>query len=100
VQRGAQRQVNQDLLRQFGIYYAAYRSENGRPPRTLDEFRDYLKSDPNARNQMAKKHAHQRVFLPVHGTTALALKVEIASVASRAVLCSSISHSRRGHGKL
>lgn len=53
VQRGAQRVVNQDLLRNFGIYYAAYRTENGRPPRTLDEFRTYLAGDPNARNQVA-----------------------------------------------
>jgi hypothetical protein len=53
VQRGAQRQVNQNLLVQFGIYYAAYQTDNGRPPRTVAEFRDYLARDPNARNQVA-----------------------------------------------
>jgi hypothetical protein len=53
VKRGAQRVVNQSLLEQFGIYYAAYQTDNGRPPRTLAEFRDYLARDPNARNQVA-----------------------------------------------
>jgi hypothetical protein len=52
VRRGAQRVVNEELLRQFGIYYNAYRSEKGNVPRTLDEFRNYLKEDPNARNQV------------------------------------------------
>jgi hypothetical protein len=53
VQRGAQRVVNQDLLRNFGVYYTAYRTEKGAPPRTVDEFRAYLKEDPNARNMVA-----------------------------------------------
>jgi type II secretory pathway pseudopilin PulG len=49
VRRGAQRQVNQQLLRNIGQYYALYRTENGREPRNLQEFLAYLKSDPNAR---------------------------------------------------
>jgi hypothetical protein len=49
VQRGAQRQVNQQLLRNIGQYYVLYRTENGRSPRSLEEFLTYLKSDPNAR---------------------------------------------------
>jgi hypothetical protein len=52
VRRGAQRVVNQELLRDFGQYYAAYKTDdqNGQPPRTVDQFRNYLAHDPNARN--------------------------------------------------
>jgi hypothetical protein len=52
VRRGAQRVVNQELLRDFGQYYAAYKTDdqNGQPPRTVDQFRNYLARDPNARN--------------------------------------------------
>ncbi len=49
VQRGAQRPVNQNVLENFGKYYELYRSENGRPPKTVQEFRAYIQSDPNAR---------------------------------------------------
>ena len=49
VRRGAQRQVNQQLLRNIGQYYQLYRTENGRDPRNLEEFLVYVKSDPNAR---------------------------------------------------
>jgi hypothetical protein len=52
VRRGAQRVVNQELLRDFGQYYQAYKTEdaNGQPPRTLAQFRSYLQRDANARN--------------------------------------------------
>ncbi len=52
VQRGAQRVVNEELLRNFGQYYASFKTEdpNGRPPRTVQQFRGYLAQDPNARN--------------------------------------------------
>ena len=49
VQRGAQRQVNQQLLRNIGQYYTLFRTENGRVPRNLEEFLAYVKGDPNAR---------------------------------------------------
>jgi hypothetical protein len=49
VGRGVQRQVNQQLLRNIGQYYQLYRTENGRAPRSLEEFLGYVKSDPNAR---------------------------------------------------
>src|SRR5690348_9743414 len=49
VQRGAQRQVNQNVLENFGKYYELYRGEKGRPPKTVQEFRAYLQEDPNAR---------------------------------------------------
>src|SRR5262249_15015049 len=49
VQRGAQRQVNQQLLRNIGQYYGLYRTENGRAPLNLEEFLTYLNVDPNAR---------------------------------------------------
>ena len=52
---GAQRVVNEELLRQFGIYYAAYRTENGRPPRTLAEFRAVLAERPE-RPQPGGRH--------------------------------------------
>jgi hypothetical protein len=42
--------VNQQLLRDVGQYYELYRTEHGRPPKTLEEFKAYVKSDPNARN--------------------------------------------------
>lgn len=48
--RGAQRQVNQNLLRNIGQYYILYHTEKGRDPQSLQEFLDYLKSDPNARS--------------------------------------------------
>src|SRR5262249_46824138 len=49
VLRGAQRQENQQLLRNIGQYYTLFRNENGRGPRDLQEFLTYLNSDPNAR---------------------------------------------------
>lgn len=49
VRRGAQRQVNQQLLRSIGQYHALYRTENGRAPRDMQEFLTYVKNDPNAR---------------------------------------------------
>jgi len=49
VRRGAQRQVNQQMLRSIGQYYALFQTENGRVPRDLPEFLAYVKSDPNAR---------------------------------------------------
>ncbi len=49
VQRGGQRQVNQQLLRSIGQYYALFRTENGRGPRDLQDFLGYVKDDPNAR---------------------------------------------------
>jgi hypothetical protein len=49
IRRGAQRQVNQNLLRNIGQYYVLYRTEKGRDPQDLQEFLTYLKSDPNAR---------------------------------------------------
>jgi hypothetical protein len=49
VGRGAQRQVNQQLLRNIGQYYVLYRTEKGRDPQNLQEFMDYLKSDREAR---------------------------------------------------
>jgi hypothetical protein len=49
VRRGAQRQVNQQLLRDIGQYYMLFRTERGRDPQNLEEFLTYLKSDPNAR---------------------------------------------------
>ena len=48
VQRGVQRQVNQQLLRNIGQYYELFRTEKGRGPRDLAEFLNYVKSDPNA----------------------------------------------------
>jgi hypothetical protein len=49
VRRGAQRQVNQQLLRDISQYYMLFRTERGRDPQNLDEFLTYVKSDPNAR---------------------------------------------------
>jgi len=50
VRRGAQRQVNQQLLRNIGQYYVLFRTERGRDPKDLQEFLAYLNSDPNARS--------------------------------------------------
>jgi hypothetical protein len=50
VRAGAQRQVNQNLMQSIGQYYNLYRTENGRPPRNVAEFTEYVQSDPNARN--------------------------------------------------
>ncbi|HKI34100.1 MAG TPA: hypothetical protein VKA46_19765 [Gemmataceae bacterium] len=49
VRRGAQRQEIQGILENLAKYYELYRGENGRPPKSLQEFRAYLASDPNAR---------------------------------------------------
>jgi hypothetical protein len=51
VRRGAQRQVNQNLLRNIGQYYALFRTERGQPPMNQEEFKAYVKGDPNARNE-------------------------------------------------
>ncbi len=50
VQRGAQRQENQQLFRNIGQYYMLFRTERGRDPQNMEEFLTYVKSDPNARN--------------------------------------------------
>jgi hypothetical protein len=47
--RGVQLQVLRNLMHNLGIYYVAYRSDRGRPPRTREEFKEYLKADPDAR---------------------------------------------------
>ncbi len=52
VRRGAQIQVNKQVFRDIGQYYALYRNENGRPPQNMAEFLAYLKSDPNARTRL------------------------------------------------
>lgn len=51
VQRGAQVRVIENLMRNIGQFYQIYSAEKGHPPRTLEEFRTYLQSDPNARNE-------------------------------------------------
>jgi hypothetical protein len=51
VQRGAQLRVIENLMRNIGQYYILYSNENNRPPKTLEEFKAYLRSDPNARNE-------------------------------------------------
>ena len=54
VQRGAQRMVNQNLMRNLGQFYTLYKTDNSfRPPRTVEEFKTFLKTDPNARNELA-----------------------------------------------
>ncbi len=65
VRRGGQRQVNQALLRNFGQFYQAYKTDdpNGRPPRTVQEFRNYLVRDPNTRNMVAAIDKGWVVFL-------------------------------------
>ena len=50
VLRGAQKRVNENDLRQLAQYYQHYYNDNGRSPRSEDEFKAYVKSDPNARN--------------------------------------------------
>jgi hypothetical protein len=50
IRRGAQRQVNQQLLRNIGQYHVLFRTERGRDPKDLQEFLAYLNSDPNARS--------------------------------------------------
>src|SRR5262249_28367256 len=47
VRRGVQMQQNKAVLESLGKYYELYRTENGRPPRTFEEFRAYIKADPN-----------------------------------------------------
>jgi hypothetical protein len=54
VQRGAQRMVNQNLMRNMGQFFVAYKSDHeDRPPRTAAEFKAYLQADPNASNEAA-----------------------------------------------
>jgi hypothetical protein len=53
VQRGAQLRVNENLMRNLGQFYNFYRNDHdGQPPRTEAEFKAYLQSDPNARNEV------------------------------------------------
>jgi hypothetical protein len=53
VQRGAQLRVNENLMKQIGLFYQFYRNDHdGQPPRTEAEFKAYLQSDPNARNEV------------------------------------------------
>jgi hypothetical protein len=53
VQRGAQLRVNENLMKQLGLFYQFYRNDHdGQPPRTEAEFKAYLQSDPNARNEV------------------------------------------------
>lgn len=50
VLRGAQKRVNENDLGQLAVYYTEYQSLNGRPPKSADEFKAYVKSDLNARH--------------------------------------------------
>jgi hypothetical protein len=49
VQRAVERPLNQNILRNIGGLYVAFRAERGRPPKDLQEFLAYLTSDPNTR---------------------------------------------------
>jgi prepilin-type processing-associated H-X9-DG protein len=80
VQRGAQLKVIENLMRNLGIYYQQYSSDhNNRPPRTLDEFKAYVKADPNARNEAAALDRDWLVMVinpPPNGSQILAYEKE------------------------
>lgn len=51
VQRGVQRQVNQNIMKNLGTCFTFFRTERNRPPRNLEEFKTYVKSDPDYRRE-------------------------------------------------
>ncbi len=63
VQRGVQRQVNQQLLRDIGQFYQLYRTEHGRAPQNLQDFLGYLKTEPRTR-QPLENSSVVMVFTP------------------------------------
>lgn len=80
--RGAQRQENQQLLRSIGQYYLLFSTDKGRDPRNLQEFLDYLKSDPNARSAKLPQNLEDgwvvMVFTPNNsGNQVLAYEKEV-----------------------
>ncbi len=69
------------MLREFGQYYQLYKTDdpNGRPPRSVAEFRNYLVHDPNARNLVAAIDKDWIVFVldpPPNGNQVLAYEKE------------------------
>lgn len=49
-QRGAQRIAIENLMTNLYVYYTTFRDEKGHPPRTREEFKAYLETQPEARN--------------------------------------------------
>ncbi len=45
VQRGKERQTNQNDLQQIALFYIQFDSENDRPPASLEEFKTYVYKD-------------------------------------------------------
>jgi hypothetical protein len=79
-QRPGQRVVNQDLMKNFGVYYVAYRSEKDGVPRSVAEFKTYLQEDPNARNLVAAIDKDWIVFVldpPPSGHQVLAYEKDV-----------------------
>jgi hypothetical protein len=81
IQRGVQRPVNQNVMRSFGHYYNLYKTENNfRAPRTVDEFKTYLKADPNARTLVTAIDKDWVVFVldpPPDGHQVLAYEKDV-----------------------
>lgn len=49
VLRGSQLRAIENVMKNLHIYYMTFREERGHPPRTREEFKDYLKMEPDAR---------------------------------------------------
>ena len=64
VLRGAQKRVNENDLRQLAQYYVMYQTENGRPPSSEEDFKTFVKQDPNARSLAAALDEGNIVVVP------------------------------------
>ena len=52
VRRGGERQLNQSSMRQILLFYTQYCDTNGSPPKTLEEFLNYIKTDGRTEYQL------------------------------------------------
>jgi hypothetical protein len=62
VLRGTQKRLVEGMMRQIGIFFNIYVSDMGRPPATVEEFKEYIKRD--GRNEYTAIDKGQIIFVP------------------------------------
>lgn len=60
--RGKERQLNQGILKQIGLFYQHYLSETGRPPANLEVFKEYIKKEGRREYQVLHEGSFVMVF--------------------------------------
>jgi hypothetical protein len=62
VLRGTQKRLVEGMMKQIGLFFNTYVTEMGRPPATVEEFKEYIKRD--GRNEYTAIDKGQIIFVP------------------------------------